>query len=153
MADMVDEVPVQVLVAEQMMRSARRLARLSQREVAQRAGVPRSTIGRIESGETRDPSMGVMQRLLEATGHHLVAVDRLGRPIEMHPHEGAIDRGGRYFPAHLDLEEVNNPWDVFGRVWWWGWYRIAWSPEDPAVPRWTYVRERNACYNPPLRGP
>jgi transcriptional regulator with XRE-family HTH domain len=141
---------VQLLAADQMIRSARRLARLSQREVADRAGVPRSTIGRIESRETRDPSMRVVQKLLAAAGHYLVAMDRLGNPLGEHPHDNKIDRGGRYFPAHLDLEEVNDPFDAFSRVRWWGWWRIAWWPEDPAVPRWTFVRIRTANWNPPL---
>lgn len=137
----------------QMLRSARRAARLSQREVAVRAGVPPSTLGRIESGATRDPSIGTVRALLEATEHELVAVDRLGHPLARHPDEDEMDRSGRYYPAHLDLEEVNHPWDVFGRIYWWGWWRIAWWPEDPAVPRRTFVRIRNEFYNRPLRGP
>ena len=145
--------PCDWLAPAQMLRSARRAARLSQREVAARAGVPPSTIGRIESGESRDPAIGVVRRLLEATEHGLVAVDRVGRPLGRHPDEEEMDRGGRYYPAHLDLEEVNDPWDPFGRVYWWGWWRIAWSPGDPAVPRRTIVRLRNEFYNRPLRGP
>lgn len=91
--------------------------------------------------------------MLEAAEHDLVAVDRMGRALDMHPDENEMDRGGRYYPAHLDLEDVNDPWDVFGRMYWWGWWRIAWWPTDPAVPRRTFVRVRNEFYNRPLRGP
>jgi transcriptional regulator with XRE-family HTH domain len=142
---------VERLAPGQMIRSARRLARMSQREVADRAGVAPSTIGRIESAETRWPSTEVMDKLLVATGHYLAAVDRAGRPIGQHPHEAEMDRGGRYYPAHLDLHEVGDPFDPDPPVFWWGWYRIAWWPHEPAVPRWTYVRLRNEYYNPPLR--
>jgi transcriptional regulator with XRE-family HTH domain len=141
---------IELLVAEQMLRSARRRARLSQREVAERAGAPHSTVGRIESGQTLHPSMRMMQRLLKATGHYLVAVDRSGVPVGQHPHEDKNDRGGRYYPAHLDVETVNDPGDTFGPVWWWGWYRVAWWPDDPAVPRWTFVRIRNEHVNAPM---
>jgi len=69
---------IEWLAPGQMLRSARRLARMSQREVADRAGVPKSTIGRIELAETRWPTMEVMHKLLAVTEHYLVAVDRTG---------------------------------------------------------------------------
>lgn len=65
-----DSRSIDVLAPGQMLRSARRFARMSQREVADRAGVSRSTIGRIESAETRWPTMEVMHKLLAATEHY-----------------------------------------------------------------------------------
>ena len=48
-------------------REARRRAGLTQAELAERAGVPQSTIGRIESG-TRVPSSEMVERLVDAAG-------------------------------------------------------------------------------------
>jgi transcriptional regulator with XRE-family HTH domain len=54
----------------QLVREARRRAGLSQAELAQRAGVPQSTVGRIESG-AREPSAALVERLVRATGFEL----------------------------------------------------------------------------------
>ena len=48
-------------------REARRRAGLSQAELAQRAGVPKSTVGRIESG-ARVPSTEMVESLVRAAG-------------------------------------------------------------------------------------
>jgi transcriptional regulator with XRE-family HTH domain len=48
-------------------REARRRAGLTQSELAERAGVPKSTVGRIESG-ARNPSTGMIERLVRASG-------------------------------------------------------------------------------------
>ncbi|MCP5059910.1 MAG: helix-turn-helix transcriptional regulator [bacterium] len=48
-------------------REARRRAGLTQAELADRAGVPKSTVGRIESG-TRRPSTDLVERLVRAAG-------------------------------------------------------------------------------------
>ncbi len=48
-------------------REARRRSGLTQAELAQRAGVPKSTVGRIESG-ARVPSTETVQHLVEAAG-------------------------------------------------------------------------------------
>jgi len=52
---------------EQLIREARRRAELSQAELARRAGVPQSTVGRIESG-ARVPSTALVERLVRAAG-------------------------------------------------------------------------------------
>ncbi|MDJ0867681.1 MAG: helix-turn-helix transcriptional regulator [Myxococcota bacterium] len=48
-------------------REARRRAGLSQAALAEAAGVPKSTVGRIESG-TRAPSTKLVERLVRAAG-------------------------------------------------------------------------------------
>ncbi|MBI2706088.1 MAG: helix-turn-helix domain-containing protein [Actinobacteria bacterium] len=68
-----------------MLRVARQGARLSQTDLARRAGIAQSVISAYESGR-REPSLPTLSRLVEATGHELaidvvVAPDRvLGLP-------------------------------------------------------------------------
>jgi len=50
-----------------LVREARRRAGLSQGQLAKRAGVPKSTVGRIESG-ARVPSTDMVERLVRAAG-------------------------------------------------------------------------------------
>ena len=50
-----------------LVREARRRAGLTQAELAERAGVPKSTVGRIESG-ARVPSTEMVERLVRAAG-------------------------------------------------------------------------------------
>ena len=51
-------------------REARRRAGLTQAELAEKAGVPKSTVGRIESG-ARTPSVELVERLVRAAGLEL----------------------------------------------------------------------------------
>lgn len=60
-------------VAE-MLRSARREVRLSQDELAQRAGVSRTTVTRMETLAKGDMSVSVLVRLLESAGYDLKLV-------------------------------------------------------------------------------
>ena len=50
-----------------LVREARRRSGLTQAQLADRAGVPKSTVGRIESG-ARVPSTELVERLVEAAG-------------------------------------------------------------------------------------
>lgn len=60
---------------------------LSQRELARRAGVPQSTVGRIEAG-LLDPRIGTVERLLRACGMDLAVVpDRA--PASTAPRSGS----------------------------------------------------------------
>ena len=59
------------------LRQARRRAGLTQRQLADRAGVPQSRIGKIESGVVV-PRVDTFDRLLEACGETLEAVPRPG---------------------------------------------------------------------------
>ncbi len=58
------------MAVRHLVREARRRAGLSQAELAERAGVPQSTIGRIESG-ARMPSAALVDRLIRAAGFEL----------------------------------------------------------------------------------
>lgn len=62
-------------VAE-MLKSVRREARLSQGELAQRAGVSRTTVTRMETLAKGDMSVSALVRLLEASGYDLKLVMR-----------------------------------------------------------------------------
>ena len=57
-----------------MLKSARREARLSQDELAQRAGVSRTTVARMETLAKGDMSVSALIRLLEAAGYDLKLV-------------------------------------------------------------------------------
>lgn len=67
--------------AAPLLRQSRRRASLSQRELARRAGVPQSTVGRIETGDI-DPRASTLNRLLRACGFELESVPRLGEGID-----------------------------------------------------------------------
>jgi len=61
-----------------LLRAARQRARLSQNDLARRAGVAQSVISAYESGR-REPSVRTLARLVEATGHEL-AIDVIAAP-------------------------------------------------------------------------
>ena len=64
----------------QLMR-ARSAAGLSQRELARRAGVPQSTVGRIET-DAMVPRVDTLQRLLGECGAELQVVPRPGAGVD-----------------------------------------------------------------------
>jgi len=108
-------------------RSLRRSADLSQRELAAAAGVPPSTLARIESGQARDPRFRTVERLVRAAGAELLP------PVQEHPDEDLIDGGDRHYPAHLDVRPV-----VVAEDWWGAWWagihvlpRSRWPKEAP----------------------
>ena len=59
-----------MISAASLLRSARRRAGLTQRELARRARVPQPTIAAIESGR-QDPRYNTLSRLLRAAGYEL----------------------------------------------------------------------------------
>ncbi|MEO7447983.1 MAG: helix-turn-helix transcriptional regulator [Humibacillus sp.] len=81
---------------------ARRIADLSQRELAHRIGVAPATVARLESG-TGLPSLALLVRVLAAAGLSLGALDAVGARVEPVPVDLVRDNQGRRFPAHLDV--------------------------------------------------
>ena len=65
------------MVLRNLVREARKRARLTQAALGRRAGVPQSTIARIESG-ARTPSTDLVERLVRAAGFEIRL--RLGEP-------------------------------------------------------------------------
>jgi transcriptional regulator with XRE-family HTH domain len=61
-----------------LLRHARRRAGLTQVELARLAGVPQSTVGRIETNRV-NPTIGTMRLLLNAAGQDLELVPLAGR--------------------------------------------------------------------------
>jgi predicted nucleotidyltransferase/DNA-binding XRE family transcriptional regulator len=96
--------------AGRIIRDARREARLSQTDLAQRAGVAQSVISAYEA-DRREPSLRTLAKLVEATGHQLTVQlgpvapsqlglpdTRLGRRLRRHRRaviECAAERGAR----------------------------------------------------------
>ena len=64
------------MVLRNLVREARKRARLTQAALGRRAGVPQSTIARIESG-ARTPSTDLVERLVRAAGFEIRV--RLGK--------------------------------------------------------------------------
>ena len=84
------------------LRRARRLADVSQRELALLAGVAQSTLARWESGE-REPTASMLAQLLGAAGLRLEVVDEADRRVRPFDRDTVRDNAGRSFPAHLDV--------------------------------------------------
>ena len=70
--------------AATLLRRARASQGISQRELARRAGLPQSTIGRIETGII-DPRSSTLERALKALGYEISVGER--------PGQRGIDRG------------------------------------------------------------
>jgi transcriptional regulator with XRE-family HTH domain len=64
-----------------MLRYARRQSGLTQRALAQAAGVPQSTVARIELGQL-NPRFDTLDRLLRAAGQSVELAPELGRGID-----------------------------------------------------------------------
>jgi transcriptional regulator with XRE-family HTH domain len=138
-----------------LIRKVRRVADLSQRELAARAGLSQSTVVRAEAG-SRVPSLDILQRLLACAGYELIVIDRNGRVVQpMRESEWTRDLGGRRYPSHLDV--LLNP--RYGD-WWFDGYGLARGPgsyfrdrryrdgerdrERRAMIRWPGIRRRGS---------
>lgn len=109
-----------------LVRTVRRRADLSQRELAERAGLSRATIGRIESG-TLIPALHTLAAVVAVAGIRLVAVDSENRrvpPMEDPPGDELRDGAGRRYPSHLDVILDPAPGE-----WWADRYGFARPPE------------------------
>ncbi|MYF03582.1 MAG: helix-turn-helix transcriptional regulator, partial [Holophagales bacterium] len=58
------------MILRSLVREARKRAGLTQVALAERAGVPQSTVARVESG-ARTPSTDLVERLVRATGYEI----------------------------------------------------------------------------------
>ncbi|MGS2615586.1 helix-turn-helix domain-containing protein [Micromonospora sp. LZ34] len=126
----------------------RRRADLSQRELARRSGVPKSTVARIESDPGADPRLRTVERLVRAAGGELVVGarnvagvwDQPEALVGGVPHDECRDEAGRRYPAHLDVREVRTLKD-WPAAWWRHWYV---PPErwPVRVPERTYDLDR-----------
>ncbi|WP_323099253.1 helix-turn-helix transcriptional regulator [Intrasporangium sp. YIM S08009] len=80
----------------------RRLADLSQRELAARVGVTQNAIARVESGDGL-PSLVLLARVLAVGALRVSLTDAAGSAISPVPDDLVRDNAGRRFPAHLDV--------------------------------------------------
>lgn len=95
-----------------MLRWARRRAKLTQRELAARTGIPQSTIARIESGT--DPHLGTLSTLLRACGYDLEVSPRLGVGVDRHQLRANLELTPARRVARLE-RTVRNLRAAFGR--------------------------------------
>ncbi|NJC15038.1 transcriptional regulator with XRE-family HTH domain [Micromonospora profundi] len=138
------------------LRDLRRRVDLSQRELADRSGVPKSTLARIEAGRGAGPAFRTVERLVRAAGGELAVrlpgdEPRLDEPEAEGPEterSGADepadelrDEAGRRYPAHLDVRRVLTLKDWPG-AWWVHSYTLPERLWPLRVPELTYDLDR-----------
>lgn len=89
-------------------RLVRRRLDVSQRALAARLGVSQSQVARWETGRT-SPSAEMLLRLARLAGLTMELLDDAGTVQPPMREDGARDRAGRRYPAHVDLD---------ARGWW-----------------------------------
>jgi transcriptional regulator with XRE-family HTH domain len=128
-------------VASGWVRAVRRYRQLSTRELAELAGIPKTTINRIEA-QRSVPRLDTFLALLRATGHELAILDSYGWPLVLDlEHDRLRDRRKRHFPAHLPWLKTPECTSINFRDWW-GWDRIAWGLVGEVPPEYTFWRRR-----------
>lgn len=132
------------------LRAARRLADLSQAQLAAAVGLSQPCVATYETG-SRHVAAEDLDTLLRACGCRLVALDADGEVV-CATDDGRRDRGGRRYPAHLDVRRTGERGD-----WWGDYYPGVWGV--PPRPVWTFHvdrRYRNSRRReddpPPTRG-
>lgn len=89
--------------AASLIKAARRHARLTQAELAERAGTSQAALSVYESGR-KDPSASTLIRLLAECDAHLEV--RPGRPAAVLPSHPQLERSGRTLSQVMDLAEA-----------------------------------------------
>lgn len=113
------------------LRRIRRIADLSQRELAAAVGTSAAAIARAESG-TRNLTVSVLIRAAALAQLRLALLDGEGREITGMDPDAVRDLGYRRFPAHLDTR--------YSDEWWWHAPIRYTRPE----PWYTFDRDRGA---------
>jgi transcriptional regulator with XRE-family HTH domain len=111
-----------------LVRRVRRLADMSQRELARASDVAPAAIGRAEArGELR---VSQLIRLAAVARLRLALLDADGNEVAPMTATGVRDTAGRLFPAHLDTRHGDEDW--------WG------GPHRPSLrqPRYTFDKDR-----------
>jgi len=130
-----------------LVRRIRRILDVSQRGLAALIGVSQSVVARWETGRT-SPRVSVMQHLLALAGLGSTVHDvESGEVVEPMRDDGARDRGGRRYPAHVDLRVtgwyVPRGLECTSEPAWWR--RASRARKEPLVlhhtsPYWRWVR-------------
>ena len=112
------------------LRRIRRLADLSQRELARALDVSKSSVGGAEAGRSGLDAR-ILDRAAALAGLRLVLLDAAGDEAPAMASGAVRDGGGRRFPAHLDTRYGDEDW-------WHGQERYA-----RVQPRYTFDRLRH----------
>jgi transcriptional regulator with XRE-family HTH domain len=91
-------------------RRIRRMADLSQRQLAETCRISQSLVARAEAGK-QDVLVGLLGRMAAVAGLRLAMLDDTGAEIGPMDGDAVRDGAGRRFPAHLDTR--------YGDVDWW----------------------------------
>jgi transcriptional regulator with XRE-family HTH domain len=94
------------------LRRIRRLADLSQRQLAAACGLSQSAVAQAESAR-RDLPVGALVRAAERAGLRLALLDAAGREVAGMSPDAVRDRYGRRFPAHLDISFADERGDRY----------------------------------------
>jgi transcriptional regulator with XRE-family HTH domain len=113
------------------LRRVRRMADLSQRELASAAGLSASSVAHAEAG-TRDLPVAGLVRIAAVADLRLAVLDANGTEVTAMSGDAVRDRGRRFFPAHLDTRHGDDRW----------WYAV--HRYDRPQPWYTFDRDRSA---------
>ena len=98
----VSQRPVSRFPIAGLLRRARRMSDMSQRQMARFAKTSPATVGKVETGALV-PSLDLFTRLLGAAGLYLVVADPDGRVVlPMEVWDETLDGADRRYPSHLD---------------------------------------------------
>jgi hypothetical protein len=117
---------------------------LSQRGFAALLGCSKSAVAKWETGRSQ-PRLSRLQQILAVSRMRLVAQDHRGEPARVFGERAALDRGGRHYPAHIDIRQ----WQP--GVYWWGDHdygvhclppEFVWDDAPPLAPERTVELDR-----------